>query len=65
MDDMIGAMKCVLMSWSSGKDCAWALLLLKSEFHSCVYAGPMFRNPLSLSAGEFVNRDGFVYADFY
>ena len=34
------------------------------EFHSCVYAGPMFTAPLQLQAGEVVNRDGFVYADF-
>ena len=37
----------------------------RGEFHSCVYAGPMFRNSLELVAGEIVNRDGFVYADFY
>ncbi len=34
------------------------------EFHSCAYAGPMFRAPLSLQAGEIVLRDGFAYADF-
>jgi uncharacterized protein (TIGR00290 family) len=34
------------------------------EFHSCVYAGPMFTAPIQLEAGEIVNRDGFVYADF-
>jgi uncharacterized protein (TIGR00290 family) len=36
----------------------------RGEFHTCVYAGPMFRAPLHLEAGEVVNRDGFVYADF-
>ncbi len=36
----------------------------KGEFHTCVYAGPMFAAPLHLEAGEVVNRDGFVYADF-
>ena len=36
----------------------------KGEFHTCVYAGPMFAAPLHLEAGEIVNRDGFVYADF-
>jgi uncharacterized protein (TIGR00290 family) len=36
----------------------------RGEFHTCVYAGPMFRAPLQLEAGEIVNRDGFVYADF-
>jgi uncharacterized protein (TIGR00290 family) len=34
------------------------------EFHSCVYAGPMFSAPISLIAGEIVDRDGFNYADF-
>ncbi|MGA3009542.1 MAG: ATP-binding protein [Terracidiphilus sp.] len=34
------------------------------EFHTCVYDGPMFTAPLCLEAGEVVNRDGFVYADF-
>lgn len=36
----------------------------QGEFHTCVYAGPMFAAPLHLEAGEVVNRDGFVYADF-
>jgi uncharacterized protein (TIGR00290 family) len=34
------------------------------EFHSCVYAGPMFATPLQLQAGETVNRGGFIFADF-
>jgi diphthamide synthase (EF-2-diphthine--ammonia ligase) len=34
------------------------------EFHTCVYGGPMFIGPIPLEAGEVVNRDGFVYADF-
>jgi uncharacterized protein (TIGR00290 family) len=34
------------------------------EFHTCVYAGPMFTAPLRLESGEVVNRDGFVFADF-
>ena len=34
------------------------------EFHSCVYDGPMFSRPIALEAGEIVNRDGFIYADF-
>jgi diphthamide synthase (EF-2-diphthine--ammonia ligase) len=33
------------------------------EFHTCVTAGPMFSTALELSAGETVERDGFVYAD--
>jgi uncharacterized protein (TIGR00290 family) len=36
----------------------------RGEFHTCVYDGPMFTAPLQLEAGEVVNRDGFVYADF-
>jgi uncharacterized protein (TIGR00290 family) len=34
------------------------------EFHTCVYAGPMFAVPLELDTGEIVDRDGFVFADF-
>ena len=33
------------------------------EFHSFVYNGPMFRRPVSISVGEIVERDGFVFAD--
>lgn len=36
----------------------------RGEFHSCAYAGPMFSAPLALEAGDVVNRDGFVFADF-
>lgn len=36
----------------------------RGEFHSCAYAGPMFSAPIALDAGEIVNRDGFVFADF-
>jgi uncharacterized protein (TIGR00290 family) len=36
----------------------------RGEFHTCVYAGPMFSAPLHLEAGEVVNRDGFMFADF-
>lgn len=36
----------------------------RGEFHTCVYAGPMFSGPLHLEAGEIVERDGFVFADF-
>jgi uncharacterized protein (TIGR00290 family) len=35
----------------------------RGEFHTCVYAGPMFSAPVSLEAGEIVDRDGFVFAD--
>ena len=34
------------------------------EFHSCVYAGPMFSEPVALEVGDVVTRDGFIYADF-
>jgi uncharacterized protein (TIGR00290 family) len=37
----------------------------RGEFHSCVYDGPMFTSPIPLEAGEIVDRDGFVYADFH
>jgi uncharacterized protein (TIGR00290 family) len=33
------------------------------EFHTFVYDGPIFSNPLDVRAGEIVERDGFVFAD--
>lgn len=36
----------------------------RGEFHTCVYAGPMFNAPLALETGEIVNRAGFMFADF-
>ena len=36
----------------------------RGEFHTCVYAGPMFTHPLQLEKGETVLRDEFAYADF-
>jgi uncharacterized protein (TIGR00290 family) len=33
------------------------------EFHSFAFAGPMFREPITVDLGETVERDGFVYAD--
>jgi uncharacterized protein (TIGR00290 family) len=36
----------------------------RGEFHTCVYAGPMFKAPIGLEAGDVVHRDGFAYADF-
>jgi uncharacterized protein (TIGR00290 family) len=33
------------------------------EFHTFVYAGPMFGSDLSVEVGEIVTRDGFVFAD--
>jgi uncharacterized protein (TIGR00290 family) len=35
----------------------------RGEFHSCVYAGPMFSLTLALTVAEIVRRDSFVYAD--
>jgi diphthamide synthase (EF-2-diphthine--ammonia ligase) len=36
----------------------------RGEFHTCVYAGPMFHAPLPVEIGEIVTRDGFTFADF-
>ena len=33
------------------------------EFHTCVVAGPMFRQRLPVVTGERVVRDGFAYCD--
>ncbi len=33
------------------------------EFHSCVTAGPMFRQPLAVTVGERVDRPPFVFRD--
>ena len=33
------------------------------EFHSFVYAGPMFRSPIAVETGEVRNVDGFIYTD--
>jgi uncharacterized protein (TIGR00290 family) len=33
------------------------------EFHTFVYAGPIFRHDISVEVGEIVSRDGFVFAD--
>ncbi len=33
------------------------------EFHSYVYAGPIFRHPVSVKVGQTVIRDGRYYAD--
>jgi uncharacterized protein (TIGR00290 family) len=35
----------------------------KGEFHSCVYAGPMFRSAIKLEPGEIVSREPFVWRD--
>jgi uncharacterized protein (TIGR00290 family) len=36
----------------------------RGEFHTCVYAGPMFSAPIPIETGEVVTRDGFTFADF-
>jgi len=33
------------------------------EFHTCVVAGPMFKDRLSVTPGERVERDGYAYCD--
>lgn len=33
------------------------------EFHTFVYDGPIFRNPIPIKKGEVVNRDGFWFCD--
>jgi uncharacterized protein (TIGR00290 family) len=33
------------------------------EFHTCVYAGPMFRHALQLESGETVTREPFVWCE--
>jgi diphthamide synthase (EF-2-diphthine--ammonia ligase) len=34
------------------------------EFHTCVYAGPMFRAPIEIDTGRTETREPFVWADF-
>jgi len=36
----------------------------RGEFHTCVYSGPIFSGQVDLEAGEIIDRDGFVFADF-
>jgi len=35
----------------------------RGEFHTFAYAGPMFAQPIAVSSGELVEREGFVFAD--
>jgi uncharacterized protein (TIGR00290 family) len=35
----------------------------RGEFHTFAWAGPMFREPVPVTLGEIVERDGFVFAD--
>ena len=35
----------------------------RGEFHTCVIGGPMFRRAIDVTAGEVVEREGFVYGD--
>ncbi len=35
----------------------------RGEFHTFACAGPMFRRPIAVRAGEIVERDGFWFAD--
>lgn len=33
------------------------------EFHTFVYDGPIFSEPLSVGVGDVIERDGFCFAD--
>jgi uncharacterized protein (TIGR00290 family) len=35
----------------------------RGEFHTFAWAGPMFDQPLSITTGQILERDGFVFAD--
>ncbi len=35
----------------------------RGEFHTCSYAGPMFRHPVPIETGITVERDGYVFTD--
>jgi uncharacterized protein (TIGR00290 family) len=35
----------------------------RGEFHTFAHDGPMFSQPVHVTAGEIVERDGFVFAD--
>lgn len=35
----------------------------RGEFHTFAWNGPAFRHPVSITVGETVERDGFVFAD--
>jgi uncharacterized protein (TIGR00290 family) len=35
----------------------------RGEFHTCVYAGPMFRNAIPVGIGETVQRGQFAFTD--
>jgi uncharacterized protein (TIGR00290 family) len=37
----------------------------RGEFHSFVFDGPMFSEPISVQVGEIVEREGFVFADLF
>jgi uncharacterized protein (TIGR00290 family) len=36
----------------------------RGEFHTFAYDGPMFTRPIAIEAGQIVERDGFIFADF-
>jgi diphthamide synthase (EF-2-diphthine--ammonia ligase) len=35
------------------------------EFHSFAYAGPIFKEPLAITTGQCVYRDGFWFCELY
>ncbi|MFN2397338.1 MAG: ATP-binding protein [Gemmatimonadaceae bacterium] len=37
----------------------------RGEFHTFVYDGPIFREPIPVTKGAVIERDGFWFCDFY
>jgi uncharacterized protein (TIGR00290 family) len=35
----------------------------RGEFHTCAYAGPMFRHAIPIETGGTIERDGYVFTD--
>jgi uncharacterized protein (TIGR00290 family) len=35
------------------------------EFHTFVFAGPIFRSPIAVQVGQIVERDSFVFCDLF
>jgi diphthamide synthase (EF-2-diphthine--ammonia ligase) len=35
----------------------------RGEFHTFVYAGPVFQNPINIKVGEIIEREGFIFTD--
>jgi hypothetical protein len=67
-------MRKVLVSWSSGKDSAWLIQMLRgmpdvqigallTTNQRTGSARPMFTHPIAITTGGVVERDGFVFCD--